>query len=92
MLKMNHLQLNVDTNKQLTLLPNDTILDWSKFKAFADDILDIAKMTISLSGRVENTVEKGEIAGYQHFFLFSTVFSKAFFSRVVKSRDCMVKS
>ena len=45
-------------------------------------------MTISLSERVENTMGKGENAGYQHFLLFP-VFSKAFFD-VIKSRDSVV--
>ena len=40
--------------------------------------------------RVENTMGKGENAGYQHFLLFP-LFSKAFFFRVVKIRDCVVK-
>ena len=45
-------------------LPNDKILDMTKLKAFADDNLNIAIMTISLLDRVENTVGKGEYAGY----------------------------
>ena len=48
-------------------------------------------MTISLLDRVENTVRKVENAGNQHFLL-SHMFSKAFFFRVVKCRDCVVKS
>ena len=44
-----------------------------------------------VSGWVENIVGKGGNAGYQHFLLFSTMFSKAFFSSGVKSRDCVVK-
>ena len=43
-------------------------------------------------GRVENIVEKGENAGYQHFLFFSKCFSKGLFLKVVKSRDCVVKS
>ena len=39
----------------------------SKLKEFADDILNIAKMTISLCDRVESNVGKGENAGYKHF-------------------------
>ena len=35
---------------------------------------------------VENIVEKGENAGYQHFFLFPQCFSMGFFPRVVLSR------
>ena len=42
-------------------------------------------------GRAENIVGKGENAGYQHFFPFPTMFSKAFSFRVVKSQDCVVK-
>ena len=57
-------------------LPNDKISDQSKLKAFADD-MKYCKMTISLFDIVENTVEKGENAGHQHFDLFP-VFLKAF--------------
>ena len=61
---------------QFNPLLDDKILDWSKMKAFADNILNIAKMTISLCGRPENTVGKEENAGYQHFLLFSQCFPK----------------
>ena len=44
---------------------------------------NVASMTISLFDRVENTMGKGENTGYQHFLPFPTVFSKAFFIRVV---------
>ena len=57
-------------------LPNDKILDQSKLKAFADDKLSVAKLTISLYDRVENTVGKGENAGNQHFLLFPQCFPK----------------
>ena len=46
-------------------------------KAIADDKLIIAKMTICLFDRVENTVGKGENAGYQHFLLFQQYFPKS---------------
>ena len=39
-------------------------------------------------GRRENIVGKGQNAGYQYFLLFPTMFSKSFFSRIIKSRDC----
>ena len=42
-------------------------------------------------GRVENIVGKGENSGYKHFLLFPR-FSNALCIRVVKSRDCVVKS
>ena len=57
-------------------LPNDKILARSKLKAFADDKTDVVKMMISLLDRVENMVEKGENAGYQHFLLFPQCFPK----------------
>ena len=41
---------------------------------------------------MENIVDKGENAGYQHFLLFPQCFQKASFSKVVKSRDCVVKT
>ena len=37
-------------------LPNDKILYMTKLKAFADDKLNVAKMTITSCDRVENTV------------------------------------
>ena len=37
-------------------------------------IKDVDKMKISLLDRVENTVGKGENAGYQHFLIFPRVF------------------
>ena len=49
----------------------------TKLKAFADDKLNVAKMTISLFDRVENTVGKGENAGYRHFLLFPQCFLKS---------------
>ena len=69
-------------------LPNHKIFEITKLKALADDKSNVAKMTISLFDRVENTVGKGENA----FSPFPTLFSKAFFFGVVKSQDCVVKS
>ena len=72
--------------------PNDKVLDTTELKAFADDNLNIAKMMISLLDRVENTMDKGENAGYQHFLLFPQCFPNPSSLMVVKSRDCVVKS
>ena len=58
------------------LLPNDQILDMTKLKAFADNKLNIDKMTIFLLDRVENTEGKQENAGYQHFLLYPQSFLK----------------
>ena len=52
-------------------------------KACFDRMTNVAKMTISLFDRVEDTVVKGENAGDWHFLLFP-LFSKASFFRVVK--------
>ena len=49
-------------------------------------------MPIFVFDRVENIVGKGENAGYKHFLLFPTLFSIGFVLKVVKSRDCVVKS
>ena len=58
-------------------------MDVTKLKAFADDKLNVTTIMISLYDRVENTVWKGENAGYQYFLFFPTVFSKALFFKVV---------
>ena len=57
-------------------LPNDKIINVTKLKALADDKFDVATMKIPLFDRVENTVVKGENAGYQHFLLFPQCFPK----------------
>ena len=57
-------------------LSNDKFLDMPKLKVFADDILNVANMTISLYDRAENTLGKGENADYQHFLLFPQCFPK----------------
>ena len=57
-------------------LPRDKNLDRTKFRAFADDKLNVAKIAISVSDRVENIVGKGENAGYQHFLLSHNDFKK----------------
>ena len=48
----------------------------TNLKAFADDKLNFATVTISLFGTLENTVGKEENAGYQHFLLFPQCFPK----------------
>ena len=60
-------------------LPDYKNLASTKLKAFADDKLNVAKLLISLSHRVENIVGKGENAGYQ-------CFQKASFSVSLKIR------
>ena len=60
----------------LKSLPNDKILDQSKFKAFADDKINVTKKLKFIFRRVENLVGKGENAGNQHFLLFPQRFQK----------------
>ena len=64
---------------KLNSLTHDKISDLSKFKAFADNNLNVARMTKLVFDRVENIVGKDENAGYQHFPFFPTMFSKALF-------------
>ena len=54
------------TTKKLGLynsLPKDKIWDVTKFKAFADDKMNVAQMMISVFDRLETIVEKGENVG-----------------------------
>ena len=67
-------------------LPNDKILDWSKFKALADDNMYVNEQLKFGLRKVENIVGKGENAGYQHFLLFSQSFRKTSLSRSLKVR------
>ena len=73
-------------------LPNDKILDLSKFKAIANDNPNLGKMAKSVCGWLLNIVGKGENAGNQHFLLFLQCFQKASFFKVVKSRDCVLNA
>ena len=65
---------------------------WSILKAFADNKINVIQRLKFALRRVENIVGKGENAGYQHFLLFPTMFAEGSFFRIVKSRDCVVKS
>ena len=58
-------------------LPNEKILDQSKFKIFADDKMNVTKQLKFVLGRVEYNVGKEENAGYQHLLLFPQCFQKA---------------
>ena len=55
------------------------ILDSSKLKEFADDNFKFDENGRKLSKRLENTVEKEEIARHEQFLLFSQCFRKACF-------------
>ena len=57
--------------------PKRQILDSSTLKEFADDNFKVVENGRKFSKRVENTVEKGEIARYEQFLLFPQCFQKA---------------
>ena len=75
---------NVPPHLYPNSLPNDKIIDWSKFKAFADNKINENEQLKFGLGTVENIVGKGENAGYQHFLLFTSCFQRASFSRPLK--------
>ena len=66
----------VEVNGYFNSLPNKNILDWSRFKAFADHKISVTEKLKIVLRRVENVVGKGENAGYQHFLLFPQCFQK----------------
>ena len=70
--------------KLLDPLPNNKILDWSKLKAFAYGKVNVTEKQKFFSGWLENTVGKGENAGYQHFLIFPQCFQKTSFSASLK--------
>ena len=59
-------------------LPLKKVLDWSKFKAFADDKINVTKKLNFDLGRVENIVGKGENANYQHLSFFHNIFKRLY--------------
>ena len=62
--------------KLLNPFPDDTFLDSSKLKEFADDNFDFVEDNRKLFEQVENTVGKGEIARYEQFLLLPQCFQK----------------
>ena len=70
---------------RLNSLPNNKIVDQFNLKDFADNKISETNKMNFVMGKVENIVGKRENAGHQHFSPFPTMFSKAFFFRVVKS-------
>ena len=63
-------------------LPNDKMLDLSKFKAFADDKIILTQKMKFLLER-EHLVGKGENAGFP-FLLFPQCFQKLSFPELLK--------
>ena len=67
---------------KLALNPNTTNQPTTNLKDIADNKINVTQKTKLnfVLGRVENIVEKGKNAGYQHFLLFPQFFQKASFS------------
>ena len=68
--------LSICLYHELNPFPCDKILDQTKLKAFADDKLNVTKIVISVFDRVENIVEKGEIACTSNYSFSHNVFKR----------------
>ena len=66
-------------------LPNH--LDCTKFKAFANNELNVAKLKICLD-KEESIVGKGENAGYHHILLFPQCFQESSLSGSLQVQLC----
>ena len=64
------------------------ISDWSKFKAFADDKINVTPKICLRKGRKQ--CGKRRKCRLPAFFPFPTMFSNGFLYRVIFSRDCVV--
>ena len=62
-----------------------------KLKEFVGNNVKHYENGRKFSKMVENTVGKGEIAGYKQFLFFLTVFLKDLYNRHIKNRACMGK-
>ena len=76
----------------LNSLPNNKYSVPSKFKAFADNKINVFKKLKFALEKVENIVGKGEKCWLPAFSPIPRMFSEDDFLRVIKSSDCMVKS
>ena len=56
--------------------PHNKILEETKLKAFADNNLNVTKMIISVTDRVANIMEKGEIADTTNFSFSHNLFKR----------------
>ena len=72
-------------------LPNDKILDYSNFKALANDKINLTNNLKLVLRMVQNILRKGENDGYQYFLLFPKYFQRSPSLGVFKSRDCVVR-
>ena len=87
--------VNSSTNSKtlaLTLYQMTKFWTSPKLKASADNKLNVGEKLKYVLVRVENIVGNEENAGFQHFLLFTGMFSEGFFLKVVKSWDCIANS
>ena len=90
----NHFQLY-----HMTKFCNSLILNQTKFwtgpnskHQYADDKLIVTEKSDICSGKGRKYCEKRRKCWLPAFSLFSTMFSKGFFQRVIKNQDCVVNS
>ena len=76
--------LNFVAWQQVNSIPNKKILDCSKFKAVADDKMNVTQILNFFLGKVKITLEKEENAGHQHFLLSPKCFEKPPFLESLK--------
>ena len=82
----------IQTKMSFNSEPKDKISDLYQFKVLADDKIRVTRTLKFVVERLENIVGKRENAERQHFFLFPLCFQNGHYdSRVVISRDCVVK-
>ena len=62
--------LGLCSTRILNPVLNKKILDWSEFKVLADNIINVTQKNKFVFGWVENSLGKGEHAGYPHVHLF----------------------
>ena len=73
-----------ELSKAVNAFPNTPFWDRPKFKEAADNKWNVAIKGLLDTDCKENIAEKGEIAHYEQFHLFSQCFPKAFFFNVLK--------
>ena len=73
-----------------TIILKTFFTTWQNFRLAQIESFTVLKKKKYAFGMVENILEKGEITGY-NYFLVSQLNSKRFFSRVVRSQDCVGK-
>ena len=70
----------------LSSLSVDTILDFSKWKVFIGDKMDVARMLSIIFGMLEKIVKIGENAGFELFLFFPLYFQRLFSLGLLKVR------